>query len=112
MKHKGTSFFWCHKIFIKMLEKDLAILDKILRDLNYTPNYREILLSGLVNKLEDYGLENLSRNFIYVSLSYDEGKQKATEIADYWEQVKNTGSYKTQLQQALEKSPNFSKYLK
>jgi hypothetical protein len=95
-----------------MLEKDLAILDKILRDLNYTPNYREILLSGLVNKLEDYGLENLSRNFIYVSLSYDEGKQKATEIADYWEQVKNTGSYKTQLQQALEKSPNFSKYLK
>lgn len=95
-----------------MLEKDLVILDKILRDMNYTPNYREILLSGLVNKLEDYGLENLSRNFIYVSLSYDEGKQKATEIADYWEQVKNTGSYKTQLQQTLEKSPNFSKYLK
>jgi hypothetical protein len=95
-----------------MLEKDLDLLDKILRDMNYTTNYREILLSGLVKKLEDYGLQNLSRNFIYVALAYDEGKNTASDIADYWEQMKNSGSYKTKLQQALEKSPNFSKYIK
>lgn len=95
-----------------MLEKDLIILEKILKDLHFTPSYREVILSGIVKKLEEYGLKDLSRNFIYVALSYSEGKQKASEIADYWEQVKNTGSYKSQLQQTLEKSPNFSKFIK
>ena len=86
------------------------MLDKILKDMNYTPQYREILLSGLINKLEDYKLNDLTRNFIYVSLAYDEGKSKASEIADYWEEMKQTGSYKTTLQKSLEKSPTFSKF--
>lgn len=97
---------------MKMLEKDLLMLSKILKDLHFTPSYREVLLSNLVRKLEDYGLKNLTRNFIYVALSYDEGKEKASEIADYWEQMKNTGSYKTNLQKTLEKSPSFSKFIK
>jgi len=95
-----------------MLEKDLIILDKILEDMNYTPKYREILISGLVNKLEDYKLTELTRNFIYVALAFDEGKSTATNIADYWEQMKNSGSYKTALQKSLENSPTFSKYTK
>jgi len=95
-----------------MLEQDLVMLDKILKDMNYTPQYREMLLSGLVNKLEDYKLKDLTRNFIYVALAYDEGKSTATNIADYWEQMKNTGSYKTVLQKSLENSPTFSKYTK
>jgi hypothetical protein len=41
-----------------MLEKDLVILDKILKDMNYTPQYREMLLSGLVNKLEDWNFSS------------------------------------------------------
>ena len=95
-----------------MLEKDLIMLDKILKDMNYTPQYREILISGLVNKLEDYKLNDLTRNFIYTSLAFDEGKSKSSEIADYWEEMKQTGSYKTNLQKSLEKSPTFSKYTK
>lgn len=95
-----------------MLEKDLDILDKILRDLNYTTTYREILLSGLVNKLEDYGMKNMTRNFIYVTLSPEEGRNTASDVADYWEEMKQTGSYKTKLQKTLEKSPTFSKYVK
>ena len=94
-----------------MLETDLEILDNILKDLNYTPSYRETLLSKLVKNLQEYGLNNFTRNFIYVSLSYDEGKQKASEIADYWEESKRKGTYKTKLQRALEKSPSFSKYI-
>ena len=95
-----------------MLEKDLDILDKILRDLNITPTYREILLSGLVKKLEDYNMDRLSRNFIYVALAHDEGKSFASEVSDYWEEMKQTGSYKTNLQKTLEKSPTFSKFVK
>jgi hypothetical protein len=97
---------------MSMLEKDLDILDKILRDLNITPTYREILLSGLVKKLEDYNMDRLSRNFIYVALAHDEGKSFASEVADYWEEMKQTGSYKTNLQKTLEKSPTFSKFVK
>ena len=67
-------------------------------------------ITDLINKLEDYKLNDLTRNFIYVSLAYDEGKSKASEIADYWEEMKQTGSYKTTLQKSLEKSPTFSKF--
>jgi len=95
-----------------MLEQDLNILDKIFKDLNFTTTYREILLSSLVNNLERSGMKNITRNFIYVSLSPEEGKKTATEIADYWEEMKQTGSYKTNLQKTLENSPTFSKYLK
>ena len=94
-----------------MLEKDLDILDKILKELNYTSSYRETILSKLVKNLQEYGLDHFTRNFLYVALAYDEGKEKASEIADYWEEVKDKGSYKTKLQKTLEKSPIFSKYI-
>lgn len=95
-----------------MLEKDLEILDQILKDLNFTTTYREILLSSLVNNLERLRMKNITRNFIYVFLSPEEGKKTATEIADYWEEMKQTGSYKTNLRKTIENSPTFSKYVK
>lgn len=94
------------------MEQDLVLLDKILKDMNYTTEYRNNLISDLVKNLEDYGLKNITRNFLYVSLTPEEGKEKAAEIADYWDQMKTSGSYKTKLQSALEKSPIFSKYMK
>ena len=95
-----------------MLETDLEILDRILKHMNFTPQYREILITSLVKKLDEYKMPKLSRNFIYTALAFDEGKSKASEIADYWEEMKQTGSYKTNLQKSLEKSPSFSKYVK
>jgi hypothetical protein len=47
-----------------------------------------------------------------VALAHDEGKSFASEVADYWEEMKQTGSYKTNLQKTLEKSPTFSKFVK
>lgn len=93
------------------MEQDLILLDKILKDMNYTTEYRGNLISDLVKNIEDYGLKNVTRNFLYVSLTPEEGKEKASEIADYWDQMKTKGSYKTKLQSALEKSPIFSKYM-
>lgn len=93
-----------------MLEKDLELLNKILTDLKYTTHYREALINQLLKSLEDYKLPNLTRNFLYVSLVPEEGKERASEIADYWQQAKNTGFYKTNLEKALQSSA-FAKYM-
>jgi len=94
------------------MEKDLMILDGILKDLNYSTEGREILVNKILRDLENYRLDKITRNFIYVSLIPEEGKRKSSEIADYWEEAKNLGSYKSKLQRKLEDSPIFSKYLK
>tara|TARA_R110000868_G_C10904714_1_gene764540 strand:+ start:1616 stop:1900 length:285 start_codon:yes stop_codon:yes gene_type:complete len=93
-----------------MLETDLEILEKILRDMNYSPTYISIMLSHLVEKLEDLSLENMTPQFIYVTLAFEEGRHKAREISDYFQEMKETGSYKTNLQKAIDNSPTFSKF--
>jgi hypothetical protein len=93
-----------------MLETDLEILEKILRDMNYSPTYISIMLSHLVEKLEDLSLENMTPQFIYVTLAFEEGRHKAREISEYFQEMKETGSYKTNLQKAIDNSPTFSKF--
>ena len=93
-----------------MLETDLEILEKILRDMNYSPTYISIMLSHLVEKLEDLSLENMTGQFIYVTLAFEEGRHKAREISEYFQEMKETGSYKTNLQKAIDNSPTFSKF--
>ena len=93
-----------------MLETDLEILEKILRDMNYSPTYISIMLSHLVEKLEDLSLENMTPQFIYVTLAFEEGRHKAREISEYFQDMKETGSYKTNLQKAIDNSPTFSKF--
>ena len=68
-----------------MLETDLEILEKILRDMNYSPTYISIMLSHLVEKLEDLSLENMTPQFIYVTLAFEEGRHKAREISEYFQ---------------------------
>ena len=93
-----------------MLETDLEILEKILRDMNYSPTYISIMLSHLVEKLEDLSLENMTPQFIYVTLAFEEGRHKSREISDYFQEMRETGSYKTNLQKTMDSSPTFSKF--
>ena len=93
-----------------MLETDLEILEKILRDMNYSPTYISIMLSHLVEKLEDSSLENMTPQFIYVTLAFEEVRHKEREISEYFQEMKETGSYKTNLQKAIDNSPTFSKF--
>jgi hypothetical protein len=102
--------FWNGKIFIRMLEKDLEILEKILRRMNYTPTYISIVLNHLVEKLRQSSLEEMTPQFIYVTLAFEEGRNKAKEISEYFQEMKETGSYKTNLQKAIDNSPTFSKF--
>jgi len=87
------------------MEKDLEILESILRELKYTPSYIAILLNHLVSELGKSGLDKFTPNFIYSALAFEEGRHKAKEIAEYFEDYRNKGSFKTRMQQFLDKSP-------
>ena len=93
-----------------MLEKDLEILEKILKDMNYSTTYISIMLNHLVEKLEESSLEYMTPQFVYVTLAFEEGRHKAKEISEYFEEMKDTGSYKTNLQKTINNSPTFSKF--
>jgi hypothetical protein len=93
-----------------MLEKDLEILEKILRDMNYSPTYISIMLNHLVKKLQESSLEYMTPQFVYVTLAFEEGRHKAKEISEYFEEMKEKGSYRTSLQKTIDNSPTFSKF--
>lgn len=87
------------------MEKDLEILETILREMKYTTSYIAILLDHLVSELGKSGLNKFTPNFIYSALAFEEGRHRAKEIAEYFEDFKTKGSFKTRLQQLLDKSP-------
>jgi len=93
-----------------MLEKDLEILEKILKDMNYSPTYISIILNHLVKKFEESSLDFITPQFVYVTLAFEEGRHKAKEISEYFEDMKEKGSYKTHLQKTIDNSPTFSKF--
>ena len=93
-----------------MLEKDLEILEKILNGMNYSPTYISIILNYLVEKLEESSLENMTPQFIYATLLFEEGRHKAREISEYFQEMKEKGSYKTILQKTMDSYPTFSKF--
>lgn len=94
------------------MEKDLEILEKILRDQNYTTDFIVMILQHLVKELGQASLDSFTPNFIYSALAFELGRSKSKEIAEYFEEFKDKGSYRTSLQKALEDSPSFSKFVK
>jgi hypothetical protein len=57
-----------------------------------------MLLSHVAKEFENSTLEEITPHFIYSVLIFEEGRQRARQIADYFEEFKNTGSYRTVLQ--------------
>jgi hypothetical protein len=68
------------------------------------------MLNHLVEKLQESSLEYMTPQFIYVTLAFEEGRHKAKEISEYFEEMKEKGSYRTSLQKTIDNSPTFSKF--
>jgi hypothetical protein len=88
-----------------MSEKDLVILEKILKELGYSTNYIVFILEYLVQRFSESRLSEVTPQFIYVSLVPEEGRSKARDIADYFEEFKEKGSFRTKIQRYLDSSP-------
>jgi hypothetical protein len=52
----------------------------------------------------------MTPQFVYVTLAFEEGRHKAKEISEYFEEMKEKGSYRTSLQKTIDNSPTFSKF--
>lgn len=87
------------------MEKDLEMLREILTELKYTPTYIQVILDHLLKELSMSSLDEITPHFIYSVLAFEEGRAKAKEIAEYFEDYKKTGTFRTHLQKMLDKSP-------
>jgi len=75
------------------MKKDFEILKNILIDLHYTESYVEVLLNHLVNELEKSSLSEINPHFIYTHLIFEEGRERAKTISEYFEEMKEKGFY-------------------
>lgn len=87
------------------MKEDLSIIREILEKLNFTETYRGLLLSIIVDRFQDSGLDEISPNFIYYTLIRELGRNTAIKVANYFEQMKKEGSYESELQKLLKTSP-------
>jgi hypothetical protein len=85
------------------MEKDLKILNSILKELNFTDKYIEILLNNIKNRLIDSKLEEITPNLIYNSLIYDLGSNESRKISNYFLETKKNGQYETELEKLFNK---------
>ena len=75
------------------MKKDIEILSQILGDLHYTKDYANMLIAHLLKEFEKSGLSEITPRFLYVHLIFEEGRETAQKISEYFEEMKEKGSY-------------------
>jgi hypothetical protein len=75
------------------MERDIEILRKIFDDLHYTKDYANMLINYLLKEFEESDLSEMTPRFIYVHLIFEEGRETARKISEYFEEMKEKGSY-------------------
>jgi hypothetical protein len=80
------------------VERNIEILKQILNDLKYSDSYSDILISEIIRRFETSGLNEITPHLVYNALAYEEGKETARKIANYYEQILNSGTYETDLE--------------
>lgn len=87
------------------MEKDLEIIREILKSMNITESAIEILLKHLVKNFENSNLGQITPNFLYRVFIFELGRHYAEDVAHYFKQYKETGSFKNKFKDFLDKSP-------
>ena len=75
------------------MERDIEILRQIFEDLHYTKDYANMLINHLSKEFENSGLPEITPRFVYVHLIFEEGRERANKISQYFEEMKDKGSY-------------------
>ena len=75
------------------MEKDIKFLRQIFDDLNYTKDYADMLINHLIKEFDKSGLSEITPRFIYVHLIFEEGREAARKISEYFEEMKEKGGY-------------------
>ena len=85
------------------MEEEIQMVRSILEKKKFRKEYIDILLNFLISNFENSSLEHITPNMIYNSFAYELGRNEAREIANYFEEFKQTGSYKTELEKLMDK---------
>ena len=88
-----------------MLHEDLEILRKILMKLNFSESYISIVSQYLVDRLKEYKFEAFTPQFLRVQLASEIGRNMASDVAHYFEEMKSGGVFRTNLEKFLDNSP-------
>lgn len=84
------------------MEKDLEILKSVLRRLKYTDLYiDQVVMKMVKDAFDESGLDEITPGFVYAVFLPEEGRKKAADISNYFEQMKNTGDFQTDLEKHL-----------
>ena len=75
------------------MERDIEILRQIFDNLHYTKDYANMLINHLLKELESSGLSEITPRFVYINLIFEEGRETAQKISEYFEEMKEKGSY-------------------
>jgi len=85
------------------MEEEIQMVRSILEKKKFRREYIDILLNFLISNFENSSLVHITPNMIYNSFAYELGRHEAREIANYFEEFKQTGSYKTELEKLMDK---------
>jgi len=85
------------------MKEEIQMVRSILEKKKFRREYIDILLNFLQSNFENSSLDHITPNMIYNSFAYELGKHEAREIANYFEEFKQTGSYQTELEKLMDK---------
>jgi hypothetical protein len=75
------------------MERDIEILRQIFEDLHYTKDYANMLINHLLKELDISQLSEITPRFVYINLIFEEGRETARKISEYFEEMKEKGTY-------------------
>jgi hypothetical protein len=75
------------------MERDIEILRQIFEDLHYTKDYANMLINHLLKELDISQLSEITPRFVYINLIFEEGRETARKISEYFEEMKEKGAY-------------------
>ena len=75
------------------MERDIEILKQIFDDLHYTKDYANVLINHLLKELNVSRLSEITPRFVYINLIFEEGRETARKISEYFEEMKEKGYY-------------------
>ena len=75
------------------MNKDFELLREIFIDLNYTESYTQMIINYLKKEYEESDFRELTPHFIYTKLIFEEGRERAKIISEYFEEMKEKGYY-------------------
>lgn len=75
------------------MERDIEILRQIFEDLHYTKDYANMLINHLLKELDISRLSEITPIFVYINLIFEEGRETARKISEYFEEMKEKDTY-------------------